>query len=175
MAHEVMVRSFYTFSITTVLNAMLQWKVITNPKSQIQLLKKSFYLFYLPVLQHPYLSVFFVAGEAQRAEHLHGRHQQQQDYKFNSLHLTPKAGGTSKSACRRWTISLRPTWKHKTAFQDFLFFLRSGTTCTALIKSLCSLLPHPQPYINVDRLYVHIGYVFLHLPDSEVTCGVVRV
>lgn len=72
-------------------------KLLQTQNLKFNFLKKSFYLFiyfYLPVLHHPYLSVFFVAGEAQHAEHLHSRHHQQQDYKFNSLHLPPQAGGT---------------------------------------------------------------------------------
>lgn len=118
---------------------MQQKQVMTNPKSQIQLL--IFYIFYLPVLHHPYLSVFFVAGEAQRAEHLHGRHHQQQDYKFNSLHLTPKAGGLKKAINNKFVPDVET---HNNLPRVFYFFcaLRYYVHCSYKVLVLA---PPPPP------------------------------
>lgn len=76
-------------------------------------------LFYLPVLLHPRFSVFFVAGEAQRAEQLHGYHQQQ-GYKFNSLHLKWKAAGNFEKRLQTVNNNFAPGVN--TTFPDFSFF-----------------------------------------------------
>lgn len=68
-------------------NYLKKEKKIKNP-SQYTFL--TVFSFYLPVLHHQHLSVLLVAGDPQRAEHLHDHHQQQHRHKLHSLHRRPR-------------------------------------------------------------------------------------
>lgn len=83
---------------------------------------------------------------------------------WETLEKKASADG-EQQLCARRGCKLSPS------FPSFFFPVRFGATPIPLIKSICSLLPSPQPRVNVN-IYNTFPF-FSYSPDSDVTCGVV--